>query len=50
MSWPGEKLARLGELGNPAGIHHGDSIAGLGDDPEIVRDQKHAHAEFLSQT
>ena len=36
----GEDLARVALLGDPAGVHHRDPVAGLGDDAEVVGDQQ----------
>src|SRR5688572_32582108 len=32
------------DLDDAAGVHHGDAVAGLGDDAHVVRDQHHRGA------
>ena len=36
-------------LDDLAGVHHGDPVAGLRDDAQVVGDQQHAHAGFGAQ-
>ena len=46
---PLEDLRDRPGLGNAAGIHHRQPVAGLRDDAEIVRDQHDAHVEVAPQ-
>ena len=41
----GEDLARVALLDDLPRVHHGDPVAGLGDDPEVVRDQQQRGVE-----
>ena len=45
----GEECSRRCLLDDPAGIHHGDVVAGLGHHAEIVRDEQDRRAEPLPQ-
>src|SRR4051794_12380377 len=40
-----EHRAGVALFGDPAGVHHGDPVAGLGDDAEVVRDEQHRGVE-----
>ena len=44
-----EDVPRGAFLDDLARVHHSDAIACLGDDPEVVRDQKQRGAEVLAQ-
>ena len=44
----GEKLALLGDLDDPAEIHHRDAVADMRDDREIVRDEQIGKAVLVA--
>ena len=44
-----EDVPRLALLGDLARVHHGHAVAGLGDDPEVVRDQEERGPEVLAE-
>jgi hypothetical protein len=46
MFGPREELRRCGALGYAASIHHGNPVAGLRHDTEVMGYQQDAHAEF----
>ena len=41
--------SRASLFDDPAGVHHRDPVAGLGDDPEVVGDQQQRGVEVLAQ-
>ena len=44
-----DHLVHRADLGDAAGVHHGDAVAGLGDHAHVVRDQHHRGAVLLAQ-
>ena len=49
MARIGQHLGRGPGLHGLPGVHHGDGIAELGDDAEVVRHEQHGDAEFLGE-
>ena len=45
----GEQFGLLGDLDDAAEIHHGDAVADMGDDGEIVRDEQIGEAVLALQ-
>ena len=49
MSGLDEDVSGISLLDDLSRVHHGDAIAGLGDDPEVVRDEEERRAEVPAQ-